>query len=288
MIIDAIKEGFHLTHKNWELIPVRIAVSVLNLLSFLFFLGIPGFIAVVYLGFDLARAKEMVPLLIKNPAWFISQYMGILSLILIAFSMYMVFSSVLHIYSLSGTLGVLRSSAVASDTKFSMALFFKEAGQYFTRLFWLLSILLSGLAVLVVFFGVLGAAGAHFVTSIPDTGEYLPVFIKSFFAVSFGIFAAILLYAWGVFAVFSVMILVVEGAGIAASMGRTYTLLTERPGAFLFCLILLAGLAAANFIIVPFTLMPVLVPLVNTVLQHYLALVLWSSLIAYYMLHSKM
>jgi hypothetical protein len=287
MLIEAIKEGFHLTHKNWKLIPVRIAVSVINLLSFVFFLGIPGFIAVVYLGFDLAYAREMVPLLIKNPVGFFSKYMGLLSLILIAFSMYLIFSSMLHIYALSGTLGVLRSSAVASDSRFSLALFFREAGQHFTRLFWLLSIMLSGLIVLVAIFGFLGAIGGSFVMSIPDTGAYLTVFIKSFITVSYGIFGVIFLYTWVVVTAFSIMILVVEGVGAAASIRRTYTLLAERPGAFLLYLLLVTGLVAANLIVAPFTLMPFLVPLVNAVIQHYLALVLWSSLIAYHMLHSK-
>lgn len=282
-VMDSIREGFTLTHRNWQLILVLITVSVINLALLLFFLGIPVIVSIVYLGFDLASAQELIPFFAQNPVKFFGRYLGILLLVGMAVTGYLICSSLLFLYSLGGTLGVLDSAALDPGRRFSLSLFFREAGGHFKSLFWLVSILTAGFFLLILVFMFLGGIGGSILKSIESGGNPLPVFLRSFAAVIFSVTGAVSLLAFSAFGALSVTVSVAEGAGALDSLSRTYSFLVLRPGAIFFSALLLFAMAAAHVIVLPFTLLPVIVPLVNTLLRTYLSVVLWGSLIAYYM-----
>jgi hypothetical protein len=84
-----------------------------------------------------------------------------------------------------------------------------------------------------------------------------------------------------------------NGKGAVDCIKKTFDFLKQKPEAFLFYFILFAGSIIANSIFfvlkMPFNMVPVLGPVMNIVLtlfsalfQSYLALVIWSSLIMYY------
>jgi len=283
MFTECIKEGFRLTHRNWQLIIVRLVVSVINLISLAFFLGIPVFVAFLYLGFDLAQAKDVLPYIMGNPLEYTSRYLGLIFLIIVAIIMYLMFSSLLMLYVLSGTLGVLKSSVVDEEYRFRLTLFFREAGKNFASLFWLISTLVAVFISIMILFAVIGGAGGTVIKSLGDTGTSLQVFLKYFFTSAYFIFGIIFLFATLVFTAYSIMISVVEGSGTMESIKRACYFLIGRPGAFVFYMILLAALIVTNLIFVPFSIIPFVAPLLNTVLQKYLAVVVWSSLLVYYM-----
>ena len=180
MFAECIKEGFRLTHRNWQLIIVRLAFSFINLISLGFFLGIPVIVAILYLGFDLAHAMDILPYIMKNPIEYASRYLGLIFLIFIAIIMYLVFSSLLLLYILSGTLGVLKCSAVDEGCRFRLSLFFEEAGKNFAGLFWLISALMAGFMVIMILFAFVGGAGMTVIKSVGDTGMSVQVFLKYF------------------------------------------------------------------------------------------------------------
>lgn len=282
MFIECIKEGFNLTHRNWQLILVRLVLSIVNLLSLVLFLGMPVFAAIVYMGFELTNAKDILPYLLNNPIEYVSRYIGLLLLIFAGFVVCLMFSSLLLLYVLSGTLGVLRSSAVDAVSGFSFSLFFKEAGKNFAGLFWLILILMTGFVALMIFFAVIAGIGWIVIKSVGDAG-YVQVFLKSFISMSYFVFSLIFFFAAVVFAAYSITVLMIEGTGVMKSIKSTYCFLIDNPVAFVFCLILLAGFVASNFIFISFSMMFFIVPLINSVLQSYLSIVLWSSLFVYYM-----
>jgi len=95
------------------------------------------------------------------------------------------------------------------------------------------------------------------------------------------------------FCVYSMVVLSVERKGAVDSVKKTFDFLKERPGAFLFYMVLFAGVVAANlvffFLRIPFGVMPAIAPfftlfisLLNAFLQSYITVVIWSSLIVYY------
>lgn len=294
MIIESIREGFNLANKNLPLVLVRVAATIIYLVSFFVFLAIPVVIAVTYMGFDLAQAGDMLPSFRVNPFEFVSRYLGLIFLVASAFLLYLTFASVLFLYVLGGTLGVLRNSAVNIQYRFSLSSFFREAGSNFWPLFWLVSIIFLAFTVILIVFVVSGGIIAAVVQSMTGGEGTLGVFFNSFVMMTLIIFSIILLLGCCIFSVYSVVVSVIDGKGSMESIKRTSDFLKKKPGALFFYFILLAGIIAINIVFlvlrVPFSMVPVLAPVMHIVLtlfssifQSYLAVVLWSCLIAYYL-----
>jgi hypothetical protein len=293
MIIECIKEGFILTHKNWQLVLLRMIVALINIMVFFIFIGLPIFITITYLDMDITHAKELLPYLFKNPLEFISRYLGLVFLIAVAFIFYLVFSSLLFLYALSGILGVLKDSAVNIQYRFNLSSFFKGAKKYFFPLFWLICLLLPGFIIMFIIFIVSGGIGVTVLQTLVGTGTRIGMFFNLFFILSIIVFGTILLLTAIVFIVYSVMVSVIEEKGVLGSIKRTFNFLKDKPVAFLFYIILLIAIITANLLLfiieTPFNMIPVMKPLINvafylinTIFQSYLSIVLWSSLLVFY------
>ncbi len=293
MIIECIKEGFSLTNKNLQLVLLRIIVTIINLVSFFIFLAVPLIAAVAYLGFDLAQAKDLLPILAKNPFEFVSKYLGLVFLIGASFIFYLIFISILFLYVLGGILGVLRNSAVYIQFRFSLSSFFKEANKNFFRLFWLISLLLFVFIILFVTFILLSVIIAAIQQAFTGTESTLEIFFRSFVLLTIVIFGIIAFLICLIFAVYSVVASVIEGGGVIDSVKKSFNLLKQKPQPFLLYIILVVGVVAANFIFygvqISFNMVPGMGPLftlafylINAFFHSYLAIVVWSSLVVYY------
>ncbi|MEW6600893.1 MAG: hypothetical protein AB1499_07975 [Nitrospirota bacterium] len=289
MIADCIKEGFTIANKNAQLVIISAVVSIINLVSFFVILGLPVIAALLYLGFDLAHAREMVPSILADPSGFVANYLGVIFLILTSFALYLSFTSVLYVYALGGTLGILKDSATNVYFKFSMASFFGEAKLYMSRLLGLISLVMLGVIVLFIIFMITGGIAAGVINAVTKSRGMLEMFFSSFALLSIIIFSILLVFAGLVFGVYSVVVLITDGKGVIESVGRTYNFLKQTPEALLFYLILIVGFVIANAffygIQVAVSVIPLFMPLVyiiNTVFQSYLAIAVWSFLIVYY------
>lgn len=289
MIIETIKDGFRLANRNLQLVVVRIIVTLINIAGLILFLGLPVLVAIAFLGFDLAQAKDMLPSMIDNPFDIVSRYLGLVFLILAAVILYMLFSSLLILYSFSGIMGVLRSSAVNTQSKFKVSSFFKEAGRNFPRLLRLLSLVSLISLVLIIATLVIGGLSAAIMKSVTGAETTIEVFFSSFVTIFITIMSIIIILASIIFAVFSMVISVVTMEGAIASMSRAYNFIKEKPQSLLFCIVLFIGIITANAIFftlqIPMQFMPFMMPLVyllNALGQSYLIIVMWSSLIIYY------
>jgi hypothetical protein len=286
MIIECIREGFHLAHRNWQLILLRLAVTIINFIAFFFFMGIPIYIGMVHLGMDITHAVDLLSQLLQDPFDFISKYLAILSLIIAAFIFYLIFSSVLFLYVLGGTLGILKSSAINREFRFTLSSFFKEARIHFSHLFWLLFLLLTGFVALLISLVISGVIGVSILRGLPETGALIHVFLTSFFGLSILVFGLLIFLSAIVFILFSVVASVVEGKGVVESIKKAFNLLTNKPETFLLYLLLLIGIFAANLTLLivetPLGRMPVVITLTNMIFQNYLAVIFWGSLVAFY------
>jgi hypothetical protein len=293
MITECIKEGFNLTNRNLPLVFVRIAVTIINLISIFIFLGIPVLVAVMYLGLDVAQTKNLLPLLSDNPFEFITKYLGLFFIIGISFMFYLIFVSTLLLYTLGGTLGILRNAAMDSQYRFNLSSFFMEANRNFFPLLRLISILLLGIILLLIAVGVLSGIGAAVVQFLSGAESTLKVFISSFITVSIVILGIIVFSISFVVIIYSIVTSVIERGGVLDSIKKTIGFLIKKPEAILFCILLFVGVVIINLVLfvleLPLGKIPgigfgvdIILSLLSTVFHSYAAIVVWAALIAYY------
>jgi hypothetical protein len=290
MIIACIKDGFALANRNLQLVVIRILVSVINVTAIGVFLGIPVIVAIAYLGFDVANAGDIVPYMADNPLEFASIYLGLALLLVVAFFLYLLFASMLFLYALGGTLGSLRNSFTNTGLKFALPSFFREANANFARLLWLLSLVFLGITILLTACALIGGIMVLVMSAVSATDGTLNMFLRSFTAVFMVIVCVITLILSVLFSVYSAVIAVAEEKGAMESVKITLGFLKSRPQALLFLVILILAVIAASLLfysvqiplqIIPF--MSVVTILINSCFSSYLTVVLWGSLVTYYM-----
>jgi len=289
MIRECIREGFKLANKNVQLVIISALVSIINLISFFIILGLPVIAALVYLGFDLTQARDMFPSILKDPSELIANYLGVIFLILTSFILYVAFTFVLYVYALGGTLGILKDSAVNTGFEFSLASFFKEARINLSSLLGLISLVMLGVMALFILFMVTGGVAAGVINAVTKSRSMMEMFFSSFALLSIVVFTVMIIFAGLVFGIYSVVVLVTDGKGAIDSISRTYNFLKQTPEALLYYLVLITVFVAANAVFygiqIAVSVIPLFMPLayiINTVFQSYLAIVVWSFLIVYY------
>jgi hypothetical protein len=289
MIIKSIKEGFRLTHKNWQVILLNIGVGIINLINFFIIVGIPVVIGIFFLGIDIAQAKDMLPGILENPAEIFSKYLGIAMLIFGAFLIYLAVASVLILYIFSGTLGVLRNAALNGQYNFSLSSFFSEAKKVFFPMLKLFSIALLVIILLMIVFGVSAGILISMISAYGKMVTTVSVFVTYFF-ILFGITVVLISI---IFTAYAAIVLVVEKNRVMDSFRNTWNFIKNKPMAFVFYIILVFGIIAANLLLIAlgasFSAAPIigyafLIPhrLISYVVQSYFGVVMWGSLIAYY------
>lgn len=289
MVIECIKEGFALVNRNLQLVVIRIVFSVINLVSLSVFLGVPMLVAIMYLGLDLAQARELIPFLLKNPLEFVYKYLGLIFLFFASVIFYMIFMSLLFLYVLSGTVGVLKNAAVNVQYRFSLSSFFKEARMNFSRLFWLVSLVLLIVIVLFLALMVSGGIFAGIVQAVTESESTIETFLTSFAMLTIATFGILIVLSGLIVTVYSVVTSVVEAKGVRDALGKTFALFKEKPQALLVYLILFAGIILASSIFyglqVTISFLPFMAPLLyvmNAFFHGYAATFVWSSLVVYY------
>lgn len=292
MIIECIKEGFHITHKNWQVILLRLAVMFLNFIGFLLFMILPVVIAFVYFGMDIFNTDSLLNIL-KNPMELFSKYVGLAIFILLAFIFYLCFASVLIMFVLGGTLGVLRNSAFDSQCKFSFASFWEEGKKLFFPLISFSVIAFLGFIVISVILSILGAVSFFLIYAYGGKGASLTIFL-TYFLILMLIFSGITVIL-GAFTLvtYGMTALVVDRVGSMDAFRRGITFIKNKPNALLFYATLVISFILVNLILLslsfPFRIIPVVGPLINIpyqlisyAIQSYLTVVMWGSLLIFY------
>jgi len=292
MIIESIKEGFRLTHKNWQVVLLNIGVGIINLINFFIIVGIPIATGIFFLGIDIAQAKDILPEILENPVEIFSRYLGVAILIFVAFLIYLAVTSILILYVFGGTLSILRNTAINGQYHFSFSSFFSEARNVFFPLLKLFSIALLAIIAILIIFGISAGILISMVSAYRETAS---VFITYFFTL-LGITVvslSIILTAYAAIA------LVIKKNRVIDSFKDAWDFMKDKPMAFVFYIILIFGIVVVNLFLIAlsasFSAVPVigyifLIPhqVVSYAVQCYLGVVMWSSLIAYYIKATKL
>jgi len=291
-MIEYLKQGIILANRNLQLVIVRISASIINLIVLIVCLGLPLLVALTYLGFDMIHAKNLLPYFTERPYEFLSRYLVLILFLGITLILYLLFASIIIIYTLGGVLGVMKNYAVSAQSRFSLSSFFKEANRNFPRLCWLLSI--ESLIFAVPFLILIIAGGAVAGSLRGFSGiETLPViFLHSFAFMSISVFSILIFIICLVFMIISVIVSAVEGAGAADTLRKTFDFLKRNPLVILFSVFLFAALIGVNAgffaVRVSYNMFPlfifgnIILSVISAVLQNYLAVIAWGSLVVYY------
>src|SRR3989304_1841048 len=130
--IEAIKEGFRLVNRVWQLVLVQLSMMFISGIGFFVFVGIPLAVAFILFSIDLTGITEKdIFQLLKEPSEIISKYFGIVLFVIFGLLIYFLAVITFSIYVFGGSVGVIGRALENKTLKFSMHLFFAEEKRLF-------------------------------------------------------------------------------------------------------------------------------------------------------------
>lgn len=291
---EAIRTGFRLVHRNWQLILIQFVMSVLGCAAFLLFLGVPLVVAFLMLGIDLAELVAFRDLLdtLREPGELVGRYLGVALVIAASLLLYLAFVFFLWVYVAGGSAGVIGASLRDPTARFTLRGFLSEGRKLFFP--FACYALVMGLMLLGAFFflGALGGALSMGLSALSgDTA--LGFFFRVLTALVFLSAGGLLVFALSAVGVTGVPALVLDRAGTLKTLRTAYAHLNAHPGALGLYAIVLAGYLAVSVVLAllgyPLQLLPLVgvflsVPyqLVSYVIQGYFCLVMLAAVFAHY------
>ncbi len=281
----AIKEGFRKVNKNYQLLLIQTGVLILAFFLFFVIVGIPIIVAFSKIGLELPEAglKELIGLILQKG---LSGYKTIIITVAGSLLIYLVLSSLLFIYTIAATCGMLMG-AIKSNESFSWGLF-RHYGKTLFPGFLRLS--LAGILIFIIISFIAGLVGGF--TKGLSGGAGGDNFIKDFFdnllnliSVLFTFSAIIIFMATFTYGA-GFMILRKEKA-LQALKSSIKFIFFKNPGALLFYVLLSMGAIVVSLSfgliglvfkgVITFTLYQ----LVLSVIQIYINLLVLAGAFAY-------
>lgn len=292
---DAIKNGFRLVNKNWQLVLIQFGMMLVNCIGFFVFVGIPLAVAFVIFGLDLTEMTELKNLLgtMKDATEIITKYLGLIIVLVVSFVVYLLVAASVGLYVFGGSAGIIGRAVRDSSDRFNMNTFFSEG----RRLFWplagftaIIGIIFLGVAFVIGVF----AGGIGVIISIAKGYE-------TTLAVVLGIFLSLLLFCVGLaliissiaLALYGTAAIVLKGTGPWQATRDTIKYLYRSPAALWLYCIAFGGYILATFLLVllgaPFSLIPIIGAIIaipyqifSYAVQSYLGLVIVAVIFIYY------
>lgn len=292
-MVETIKEGFRVINRNFPLVLIQVGVTFLSLLSFIFLVGIPVAIIIIYFGIDTVRFKEALSTL-KNPMEFLTEYLWLTILLITSFILYLTAVTGLSIFAFGGSMAIIKDSFEEPGLKFSFNKFMSEGKRYFMPLCWLALILGIFFIVLIFFLGGIIGASIVLLSAYKDEMSISLIVLAVVSGLVLMVLAVIgflILLALSIYAVIS---LVVEGLRAWEAIKKAASFMKRKfIEAVGFYLLLVVGYIGAVILIAvinfPFSMVPVIgtiitlpVQLVAYIIQTYLGLVMMASLVVFY------
>ncbi|NCO67651.1 MAG: hypothetical protein COY75_07530 [Nitrospirae bacterium CG_4_10_14_0_8_um_filter_41_23] len=293
--IEAIKDGFRLVHRNWQLVLVQIGMAIINFTGFFIIVGIPFAIAFIIFGVDLTGLTDVKDIFrtLRDPSDIISRYLGLFLIVIASFLLYIIMVAMFGIYIFGGSIGVIGRSLRDRYLKFSMHTFFDEAKRLFLRVLGFISVIGLIFIVAAFFLGLLGGGIAAIVSFAQSQDSTLALFLGTFFSLILIIIAFILTLGILSITLYGIASLSFKRIGPLKSLWEAIHYLARHPKAFWLYAILFGGYVLTIFLLIllsyPFTLIPVIgtilsfpYQLILYSFQTYLFLVIIATVLTYY------
>jgi hypothetical protein len=293
--IEAIKDGFRLVHKNWELVLIQVVILVISCIGFFIIVGIPLAIAFIIFGIDLTELINLKDIFrtFRDPSFFISRYLELLLMVIASFLLYIIMVAMLGIYVFGGSIGVIGKSVMDRALKFSMHTFFDEARRLFPRMLGLTVIICIILIATAFVLGIFGGGITAVVSFAHTQDSTLSLFLGTLFSLILIIIAFILILGILSITIYGVASLFFKGTGPLKSLWEAIHYLAGHPTAFWLYTILFGGYVLASFLLILLSYSFALIPVVGTILsfpyqlvsyifQTYIGLAIIATILTYY------
>lgn len=292
--IEAIKEGFRLVHRIWQLVLIQLSMMFITGIGFFIFVGIPLAVAFILFSIDLTGITEKdIFQLLKEPSEIISKYFGIVLFVILGLLVYFLAAITFSIYVFGGSVGVIGKALEDKTLKFSMRLFFSEAKRLFLPMLGFTTLVGIILIAVAFVFGILGGGVVALISFVKSQDSTLALFLSLFFSLIlilllFALFLGILSIT-----IYGTAVLSIKGIGPLKSLKDASQYIMKRPQAFWLYLLLFGGYILISFLLVllgyPFKLIPVIgavlsfpYQLISYIFQTYIGLAIIATIFTYY------
>jgi hypothetical protein len=293
--IEAIKDGFRLVHRNWQLVLIQVGMVIVSTIGFFIIVGIPLAVAFIIFGIDLTRYTEIKDIfrILEVPSGIISRYLGLLLIVIASFFLYIIIVSMLGVYVFGGFIGVIGRTLRDRTLKFRMHTFFDEAKRLFMSVLGFTAVIGIVLIAAAFVLGILGGGIASLVSFAQSQDSTLALFLGAFFSMILVIIALTLILGILSTALYGVASLFFKGTGPLKSFTEAIHYLARNPPAFWLYTILFGGYILASFLVILLSYSLTLIPVIGTILsfpyqlisyvfQTYLGLVIIAIIFTYY------
>jgi len=292
---EAIKSGFRIVNKNWQLVLIQVCAIGASFMSFFVVVGVPLAIAFIIFGLDLTELSRIQDALrtFKEPAEILTKYFALVVLVLASLLLYVLVVLVIGIFLLGGSMGVIGRWLKGEQEKFRMKVFIAEGRQRFFPLTGFTTMV--GLLFVAVAFilGLFGGAIAAIVSVAREQEATLALFLGIFFSLILFVVGMVLIFLTLSITIYGAAIITLRGMGPFQSLKESIRYLYRSPeGLYLYCVIF-CGYIAISFLIIflsyPIGSVPFIGPLIALVyhfclyiMQSYLGLVMIAAVFWYY------
>lgn len=293
--VDAVKDGFRVVNRNWQLILIQLAMVFISTIGFFIMVGIPLAIAFIIFGIDLTELADMKNIfrILDEPSDLISKYLGLILIVIASFLLYIILVALLGIYVLGGSVGIIVRSLKDKALGFNLRAFFEEAKRLFSRLLGFTSVIGIILIIAAFLLGILGGGIAALVTFAQSQDSTLALFFGIFFSLILIVMALVLILGILSLTLYGIASLSFKDTGPLRSMKEAVQYLIRYPNAFWLYSALFVGYLIASFLLIllgyPFTLIPIIgtilsfpYHLISSAFETYLGLVIVATVLSYY------
>lgn len=293
--LDAIKEGFRLINKNWQLVLIQICMVIISSLGFFIIVGTPLAIAFIIFGIDLTGITNIHEIfrILSEPSEILSKYLGIFIIVIVSFFLYLLLVTAIGIYVFAGSIGVISSYILGKIKKFSTHLFFEEAKRLFLRLLGFTTIIGTIFIITAFIFGIIGGGIAVFVSNAQEQTSTFALFIGTFLSLILIIISLFIIIFLLSLALYGIASLSLKNTGVLLSLKDSLNYIIKYPNSLLLYTIMFGGYLLVSFLLIllgyPFRFIPIIgtiisfpYQLISYAFETYLGLCIFSTIMIYF------
>lgn len=294
---EAIKNGFAIVNKNWQLVMIQVGAMFLSFIGFFILVIVPLAIAFIIFGLDLTELSSFgdVWRTFKEPSEILSRYFALVILVLASILLYALIVLAFGIFLFGGSIGVIGRSVKGEAERVHMKIFISEGKRLFFPLIGFTSLI--GLIFILVAFilGLFGGSIAAIVSLAKEQEAALALFLGIFFSLILFVVGLALILITLSTTIYGAAIMALRGLGPMKSFKEAIRYLYKQIDALYLYIMIFVGYIIISVIVVFLSYPIKYIPLIGSfmalfykfgiyIFQSYTGLVMIAAIFRYYYL----